>query len=138
MTPFIHAAIEAAISVRNRLDSGWRSEYASHGERGAGGDMSAGVDILAHPGMISRKDAELAVERGVRLEISGRKGHSLTNGHVVRMARDVGAKLSYGTDLHTSSNLFPPSKVLEVLRGAGLQEEEASALLDELKEWLLS
>jgi myo-inositol-1(or 4)-monophosphatase len=47
MTPFIRTAIEAAISVRERLESGWRSEYAIHSERGAGGDMSAGVDILA-------------------------------------------------------------------------------------------
>ena len=100
--------------------------------------IEAEVDILAHPGMISLRDAELAAERGVRLEISGRQGHCLTNGHVVHMARQTGAKLSYGTDLHSSGNLFPPSKVVDVLRGAGLREEEAKSLLNELKKWLLS
>src|SRR5512136_1365650 len=40
------------------------------------------VDILAHPGMISIDDVELAAKNDVYLEITSRKGHSLSNGHV--------------------------------------------------------
>ena len=46
--------------------------------------IMAGVDILAHPGLISEEDVRLAKERKVLLEISARKGHSLSNGHVAR------------------------------------------------------
>jgi histidinol phosphatase-like PHP family hydrolase len=39
--------------------------------------IEAGVDILAHPGLISAEDIALAAERGVYLEITSRQGHSL-------------------------------------------------------------
>jgi histidinol phosphatase-like PHP family hydrolase len=52
---------------------------------------SAGVDILAHPGLIAQKDARAAAENGVFLEISGKAGHSLSNGHVARAARALEA-----------------------------------------------
>ena len=47
--------------------------------------IEAGVDILAHPGLITPEEATLAAERGVALEITTRAGHSLTNGHVAAM-----------------------------------------------------
>ncbi|MBW2467138.1 MAG: histidinol phosphate phosphatase domain-containing protein, partial [Deltaproteobacteria bacterium] len=53
--------------------------------------IEAGVDILAHPGFITIKEATLAAEKGIFLELTGRKGHSLTNGHVARVAADTGA-----------------------------------------------
>jgi histidinol phosphatase-like PHP family hydrolase len=54
--------------------------------------IKAGVDILAHPGFITEEEAQLAVEKGVYLELTGRKGHSLTNGHVARIAQEAGAQ----------------------------------------------
>ena len=33
-----------------------------------------------------------------RMEISGKRGHCLTNGHVARVAREAGAKLIFGSD----------------------------------------
>src|SRR5512140_3087256 len=42
----------------------------------------AEVDILAHPGFITLDEARLAAANGVHLEITSRRGHSLTNGHV--------------------------------------------------------
>ena len=39
------------------------------------------VDVLAHPGLITPEEARLAAERGVRLEVSARRGHSFANGH---------------------------------------------------------
>jgi putative hydrolase len=37
------------------------------------------VDILAHPGLISLEEAHLAAKNAIFLELSARKGHSLTN-----------------------------------------------------------
>src|SRR5512146_1701972 len=50
-----------------------------------------------HPGT---NEAALASRNGVCLEISSRKGHSLSNGHVVRIAAETGAKLVIDTDTH--------------------------------------
>ena len=52
---------------------------------------SAAVNILAHPGLISYDHARWAAENGVYLEVSARKGHSLANGHVVKVAKEAGA-----------------------------------------------
>jgi histidinol phosphatase-like PHP family hydrolase len=86
--------------------------------------IEAGADILAHPGLISREDAALAARRGVCLEVSGRKGHSLTNGHVVSLAREVGAGLVFGSDAHAPEDLLEPLEVERLLLGAGLSPEE--------------
>jgi len=51
------------------------------------------VDILAHPGLISEEDASMAAKNNVYLEITTRKGHSLTNGHVAKTALKTGANL---------------------------------------------
>ena len=56
--------------------------------------IEADIDILAHPGLITLEEAARARERGVFLELSARKGHCLANGHVARMALEVGASLS--------------------------------------------
>ena len=90
--------------------------------------IEAGVDILAHPGLISESDARLAAERGVALEISSRRGHCLANGHVVRMSRETGAALVFGTDAHHPDDLMRREKADRVLRGASLDEEEIAAV----------
>ena len=94
----------------------------------------AGVDILAHPGLISADDAKLAAERGVRLEISGRKGHSLTNGHVLIQARESGARLVFGSDAHQPGELVPRALAENIGRGCGMNEEEIAAMFANLEE----
>jgi len=47
--------------------------------------LMSDIDILAHPGLISDDEAELAAEKGIYLEITARKGHSITNGHVAAL-----------------------------------------------------
>ena len=37
--------------------------------------LEGGADILAHPGLITEKEAQMAEDKGVCLEISGRSGH---------------------------------------------------------------
>ncbi len=82
--------------------------------------IEAGVDILAHPGLITREEAELAAKKGVHLEITSRKGHSLSNGHVARVAAETGAKLVIDTDTHEPGDLIDDDFARSVLLGAGL------------------
>jgi putative hydrolase len=87
------------------------------------------VDILAHPGLISEEDAALAASNGVTLELTSRGGHSLTNGHVARVARLTGANLVVNTDTHAPSDMLDQARARLVALGAGLSEEEAAAAL---------
>lgn len=95
------------------------------------------VDILAHPGMISLDDAELAAKNKVYLEISCRRGHSLGNGHVVAMARETKAKLLVNTDTHAPEDLSTMAFATTVARGSGLAPEEVRAALVENPEEVL-
>ena len=87
------------------------------------------VDILAHPGLLTLEEAELAAANGIFLEISARKGHSLTNGHVAQLARLTGAKLLLNSDAHNPSDLLSPDRVHQIAQGAGLNEEESVEVL---------
>jgi putative hydrolase len=87
------------------------------------------VDILAHPGLLTLSDAKLAAKRGKFLEISARKGHSLTNGHVAGMAQKAGAKLLINSDAHIDSDLLSAEFAMAVLRGARLDESAGKTAL---------
>jgi histidinol phosphatase-like PHP family hydrolase len=96
--------------------------------------IEAGVDILAHPGLITRADAALAVKNGVFLEITTRKGHSLTNGHVAAMADGAGAKLVIDTDTHEPGDLVTDDHARNVLLGAGLSAKQADRVFRNSRE----
>ena len=83
------------------------------------------VDILAHPGLITKEEVEIAKENDVALEISARKGHSLGNGHVANLAREVGCDLVINTDTHSPDDLITFERSIEIALGAGLSKEEA-------------
>jgi len=84
--------------------------------------IQAGVDILAHPGFITKQEAKLAAEKGVFLELTGRKGHSLTNGHVARIAQETGALLVVNADAHGPGDFMTPEMAETVALGAGLDK----------------
>jgi len=92
--------------------------------------IEAGVNILAHPGLITHEDAALAAEKGVYLEISGRKGHCFTNGHVVRIAQDVGAKLVLNSDAHSPNDLLSEPFARKIAQGSGLAHDAIYQLLE--------
>src|SRR5574337_754425 len=96
--------------------------------------IEAGVDILAHPGLLSREEAELAARRGVFLEITTRKGHSLTNGHVARLAGEAGARLVINTDTHEPGDLITDEFARTVLQGAGLSAAGIDQVLNNSRE----
>ncbi len=86
--------------------------------------LEAGVDILAHPGLISEEDVILAKERGIFLEITARRGHSITNGHVARLAKKAGASLLLNTDTHDPQDLIDDMFARQVALGSGLEEDD--------------
>jgi len=96
--------------------------------------LEAGVDVLAHPGFISLEDAQLAAKKGILLELSGRRGHSLTNGHVAKMARAAGAKLAVNADAHGPGDFLSAEMAEKVALGAGLTEEEYAQIRRNMRE----
>ena len=86
--------------------------------------IEAGVDVLAHPGLITDEEVALAVEKDVALEITTRGGHSYTNGHVAALARKHGAKLVINNDAHAPKDLIGKDLRKTVALGAGLTIEE--------------
>ncbi len=92
--------------------------------------IEAGVDILAHPGMITPEDVQAAAQKGVFLELSGRKGHSLTNGHVAGLAVKYGASLVINSDGHAPSDFMTQDFARKVGLGAGLSMEQIDRLYE--------
>ncbi len=91
---------------------------------------SADVDLLAHPGEISAADAKLAAENEVALEISARRGHSLTNGYLVNLVRrlETSPRLVICTDAHAPGDFISSARAAEILRGAGCRSPESILL----------
>ena len=87
------------------------------------------VDVLAHPGLIEARVAELAAAHGVALEISGRKGHSLANGHVARAGLAAGATLVVDSDAHAADQLLSIGRARQLALGSGLDAQAVERAL---------
>ncbi len=81
------------------------------------------VDILAHPGLLTAREAEQARERGIHLEISAAGLHGLTNGHVAKVALELGAPLVLDSDAHRPESLLSAERAAQLLAGSGLAQE---------------
>ena len=88
------------------------------------------IDLLGHPGFITMEEAQMAADNGVILEVTGRAGHNITNGHVVNMARAVGAKMVIDSDTHQPDNLMDEASARVVARGAGMTDEEVELAIN--------
>lgn len=95
--------------------------------------IEARADVLAHPGLITPSEAALAAAHGVCLEITGRQGHCLANGHVAARAGAAGARVVFGSDAHAPDDLFTWDRAERVLCGAGLTEENAHTVLEQMR-----
>jgi len=95
--------------------------------------IEANADILAHPGLISEEDLLLAKEKGVALEITSRKGHSLSNGYVAKQAMLLGATLCINTDSHSPSDLITGEFAANILLAAGIEKTRIQSVLDNSK-----
>jgi len=96
--------------------------------------IAAGVDILAHPGFLTKQEAAAAAKKGVYIEITARKGHSLTNGHVAKTALAAGAKLVLNTDSHEPHDLITDEFAERVLTGSGLDKKAVADALRNSRE----
>jgi len=86
--------------------------------------IAAGANILAHPGLISEEEVVMAAQKGILLEISARKGHCLTNGHVAKLATKYGAELVLNSDAHEPEDLLTEQLARQIALGAGLSEKD--------------
>jgi histidinol phosphatase-like PHP family hydrolase len=90
--------------------------------------IDAGVDIIYHPGLITDDEVALAAEKGICLEITSRKGHSLTNGYVYQTAKKCGAKLVFNNDAHTSEDFVSQEMADKIMKGCGMTEGEVKGI----------
>jgi putative hydrolase len=87
------------------------------------------ADVLAHPGLIGEEEVLLAKEHSVYLELTSRQGHSLTNGHVAKLAHTMGAPMILNSDAHAPGDITPPARLHEIAVGAGLTEDDYHTLI---------
>jgi putative hydrolase len=95
--------------------------------------IEATADILAHPGIISEEDLLLAKEKGVTLEITSRKGHSLSNGYVAKEAMRFGVPLCINTDAHIPSDLITKEFAIRILLASGIEKNRIDSIFDNSK-----
>ncbi len=98
--------------------------------------VASDIDILAHPGLVTDEVAVLAAKNGICFEVSTRKGHSLTNGHVVRCARKHDVPLVLNTDSHAPGDLVTKGFARMVAAGAGLGEDEIDRMYQNAEQLL--
>lgn len=90
--------------------------------------IEAGADILAHPGLVTPDEVRLAAERGVMLEISGRRGNAFSNGHVAKLALEYGAPLVFGSDAHAAGEMPTREFAERICLSAALPPGEVAAM----------
>ncbi len=80
------------------------------------------VDILAHPGELSKEDARQASDAGKYAEITAKPGHNQTNRHVATLAAEVGLKMLVNTDLHSPKDFITQERAFEIALEAGMDQ----------------
>ncbi len=86
--------------------------------------VEAGVDILAHPGLITDEVIQIGIDNGVHFEMTTRKGHSITNGHVAKRVLALGGQLVINNDYHAPGDRVSADMAVKILSGAGLNKLE--------------
>jgi histidinol phosphatase-like PHP family hydrolase len=92
--------------------------------------LKSSIDILAHPGLLTEEEAQLAADRGIYLEITTRRGHSFSNGLVVQLARKFKAGLVLNNDAHAPADFVGLERAKRIACGAGLNDDEISAVFE--------
>ena len=98
--------------------------------------LEADIDILAHPGLITDKDVLLAKKKGIFLELTARRGHRDTNGHVAERALVLGAPLVINIDAHAPEDIISPEGLIKVGVRAGLSQKEIDKVFANLRMFL--
>jgi histidinol phosphatase-like PHP family hydrolase len=95
--------------------------------------IEAGIDILAHPGLITDEDIKLAAKNNVYMELTTRRGHSYTNAYVYRKSLEHGCRCVVNNDFHSPGDYLPINLINNVLLGLGALEEEIQNILENNK-----
>jgi histidinol phosphatase-like PHP family hydrolase len=95
--------------------------------------IEAGTDIISHPGLISSEDLLFAREKNISLEITSRKGHSLSNGYVALESLRSGVPLCMNTDSHGPSDLITREMARQVLLAAGIEPGRIDSIFENSK-----
>jgi len=98
--------------------------------------LESDIDILAHPGLISKDEAKIAARRGIYLELSARRGHSISNGHVAKTAIETGAKLVFNSDSHSPEDILSLSDQKNFIKASGLSSREAADVFKNMEKLL--
>ena len=88
------------------------------------------VDILAHPGHMTPEVALEAARNGVFIEITTRRGHSITNAHVAKTALKAGALMLLNSDTHDEDDLLTDTIAGDTLRQAGINGRQLKEILE--------
>lgn len=96
--------------------------------------LEADIDILAHPGLINEEDVSLAAMKGIFLEITNRKGHCLSNGHVARLGLEHKAKFCISSDSHGPGDFISKSVAERTALGAGIPPEHLASIYRDMAE----
>lgn len=91
--------------------------------------IESDIDILAHPGVLSEEDAKIAAEKGIYIELTTRRGHSLSNGHIARLWYVYKFPLVLNTDTHTPDDLINDEFAKKVIVAAGINVSEVNEIL---------
>ena len=91
--------------------------------------IDAGVDVLCHPGLISEDEVMMAVEKGIVLELTTRKGHSYSNAHVYQLAKKLGAIVVLNNDAHSHVDLVSQALAEKILLGCGVPDTDVQGIL---------
>ncbi len=92
--------------------------------------LKSEIDILAHPGLMTEEDAKMAADRGIYIEISGRKGHSFSNGHIVRLWYKYRFPIVLNTDTHSPENIINDLMAEKLILSAGIKPEDVREVLE--------
>lgn len=98
--------------------------------------IKAGVDILAHPGLVTVEECKAAVKKTVCFEITSRGGHNASNGHVARMCKEFGVRMVVNTDSHSPGDLITDEKAEKIALGAGLDNADIRRIRENARELL--
>jgi histidinol phosphatase-like PHP family hydrolase len=100
--------------------------------------LQAGIDILAHPGLITDDEVRLAKKNKVFLEVTCRRGHKVTNTRVVEKALKFGAKLILNTDSHTPEDIISPQEIIKVAKKSGLNPVQIAKIYRDVSGFIKS
>lgn len=98
--------------------------------------LQAGIDILAHPGLISDADVKLAKKKNVFLELTSRRGHRDTNEYVAEHAIKFGAKLILNNDSHEPEDIISPANLIKFGIKSGLTRKQIEKIYQDVAKFL--